>query len=36
MKLREKFSIGMTLVASILTLALVVGEAIEHPLFHLH
>jgi hypothetical protein len=35
MKLREKFSIGMTLVASILTLALVVGEAIEHPLFHL-
>jgi hypothetical protein len=34
--LREKFSIGMTLVASILTLALVVGEAIEHPLFHLH
>jgi hypothetical protein len=36
MKLREKFSVGMTLVASILTLALVVGEAIEHPLFHLH
>jgi hypothetical protein len=36
MKLREKFSIGMTLVASILTLALVVGEAIEHPFFHLH
>jgi hypothetical protein len=36
MTLREKFSIGMTLVASILTLVLVFGEAIEHPFFHLH
>lgn len=36
MTLREKFSFSITLLASVLTLALVVGEAIEHPLFHLH
>jgi heme/copper-type cytochrome/quinol oxidase subunit 2 len=34
--LREKFSIAITLVASVLTLALVVGEVIEHPVFHVH
>jgi hypothetical protein len=36
MTIREKFSFAITLLASVLTLALVVGEAIEHPLFHLH
>jgi fumarate reductase subunit C len=36
MKLREKFSFAVTLFASVLTLALVVGEAIEHPIFHVH
>jgi hypothetical protein len=36
MTFREKFSVGMTLLASVLTLALDIGEAIEHPLFHLH
>jgi hypothetical protein len=34
--LRERLSFATTLLASILTLALVVGEAIEHPIFHLH
>jgi len=36
MTLREKFSFGITLVASVLTVALVVGEVIEHPIFHVH
>jgi hypothetical protein len=36
MTLREKFSVAITLLASVLTLALVVGEAIEHPIFHVH
>jgi hypothetical protein len=36
MTLREKFSAAITLLASVLTLALVVGEAIEHPIFHVH
>jgi hypothetical protein len=36
MAVREKFSFAITLFASLLTLALVAGEAIEHPLFHLH
>ncbi len=36
MTLREKFSFAITLVASVLTLALVVGEVIEHPVFHVH
>ena len=36
MTIREKFSFAITLLASVLTLALVVGEAIEHPLFQLH
>jgi hypothetical protein len=36
MTLREKFSFATTLLASVLTLALVVGEAIEHPIFHVH
>ncbi len=36
MTLREKFSLAVTLLASVLTLALVVGEAIEHPIFHVH
>jgi hypothetical protein len=35
MTIREKFSFAITLLASVLTLALVVGEALEHPLFHL-
>jgi hypothetical protein len=33
---REKFSFAITLLASALTLALVAGEAMEHPFFHLH
>ena len=33
---REKFSFAVTLLASVMTLALVVGEAIEHPIFHIH
>ena len=33
---REKFSFAITLLASVLTLALVAGEAMEHPFFHLH
>jgi hypothetical protein len=36
MTLREKVSFAVTLLASVLTLALVVGEAIEHPIFHVH
>jgi hypothetical protein len=36
MTLREKFSFAITLLASVLTLALVVGEVIEHPIFHVH
>ena len=36
MTLREKFSFAITLVASVLTVALVVGEVIEHPVFHVH
>ncbi len=36
MTLREKFSLAITLLASVLTLALVIGEAIEHPIFHVH
>jgi hypothetical protein len=36
MTLREKFSLAVTLLASVMTLALVVGEAIEHPIFHIH
>ena len=31
---REKLSVAITLVASVLTLVLVIGEAIEHPIFH--
>jgi hypothetical protein len=36
MTLREKLGFAITLLASVLTLALVVGEAIEHPIFHVH
>jgi hypothetical protein len=36
MTLREKFSFAIALLASVLTLALVFGEAIEHPIFHVH
>jgi len=36
MTLREKFSLAITLLASVLTLALVIGEAIEHPILHVH
>jgi hypothetical protein len=36
MTLREKVYFAVTLLASFLTLALVVGEAIEHPVFHVH
>lgn len=36
MTLREKFSFAISLLASVLTLALVVGEVIEHPIFHVH
>jgi len=36
MTLRETFSFAVTLLASVMTLALVVGEAIEHPIFHIH
>ncbi len=32
---REKSSFAITLIASVLTLALVVAEAVEHPIFHL-
>lgn len=34
--MREKLSFAITLLASVLTLALVIGEAIEHPILHLH
>jgi hypothetical protein len=33
---RERVSFAITLLASVLTLALVVGEVIEHPIFHVH
>ena len=36
MTLREKFSFAIALLASVLTLALAFGEAIEHPIFHVH
>jgi hypothetical protein len=36
MALREKFSLAISLLASVLTLALVIGEAIEHPILHVH
>jgi hypothetical protein len=36
MTLREQLSFAVTLLASVMTLALVVGEAIEHPIFHIH
>jgi hypothetical protein len=36
MTLREKISFSVTLLASVLTLALVLGEVIEHPIFHVH
>ena len=36
MTLRETFGFAVTLLASVMTLALVVGEAIEHPIFHIH
>jgi hypothetical protein len=36
MTLREKFSLAITLLASVLTLSLVIGEAIEHPIIHVH
>jgi heme/copper-type cytochrome/quinol oxidase subunit 2 len=36
MRMREKFSFVVTLFASVMTLALVVGEVIEHPIFHVH
>jgi fumarate reductase subunit C len=36
MTVRDKFSFAVTLLASVMTLALVVGEAIEHPIFHIH
>ena len=36
MTLRETFSLAVTLLASVITLALVLGEAIEHPIFHIH
>jgi fumarate reductase subunit C len=32
----EKTSFTLTLLASLVTLALVAGEALEHPFFHLH
>ena len=34
--MREKCTFAITLLASVLTLALVVGEVIEHPIFHVH
>ena len=36
MTFREKLSTAVTLLASAVTLALVIGESIEHPFFHLH
>lgn len=35
MTIREKFSVGLTLLSSMLTLALVVAEVVEHPIFHI-
>ena len=34
--MRERVSFAITLLASVLTLALVVGEVIEHPIFRVH
>jgi hypothetical protein len=34
--MREKCTSALTLLASVLTLSLVVGEVIEHPVFHVH
>ena len=36
MTIRERFGLAITLLASVLTLALVVGEVVEHPILHLH
>ena len=36
MTLRETFTFGVTLLASVMSLSLVLGEAIEHPIFHIH
>ena len=36
MTLRGKFTFGVTLLASVMSLSLVLGEAIEHPIFHIH
>jgi len=36
MTLQKKFSLAISLLASVLTLALVIGEAIEHPILHVH
>ena len=36
MTLQQKFSLAISLLASVLTLALVIGEAIEHPILHVH
>lgn len=36
MTTRDKLSLAVTLFASVLTLALVVGEAVVHPIFHVH
>jgi hypothetical protein len=36
MTVRDKFSFAVTILASVISLALVVGEAIEHPIFHIH
>jgi hypothetical protein len=36
MTLRERLSLAISLLASVLTLALVIGEAIEHPILHVH
>ena len=36
MTLREQFSFAVSLLASVMTLALAVGEVIEHPIFHIH
>ena len=36
MTLQKKFSLAISLLASVVTLALVIGEAIEHPILHVH
>jgi len=36
MTLREQVSFAVTLLGSVITLALVVAETIEHPIFHIH